>query len=135
MALGSAWRIYARNQSGESLDAGDIDLELKLWKFDSSGALSFSAEVTRANNASISDDSDGNCNGATGYEDNSSDKYLGFHGRAIVTVATGATDGLVELWLQFSPDGGTDWAGSRQGILLAVILTPSTGSYTAQIQY
>ncbi|MBN1609241.1 MAG: hypothetical protein JW940_21605 [Polyangiaceae bacterium] len=135
MALGSTWRVYARNQSGESLDAGDIDLEFKLWKYDSSGALSYSSEVTRSNNASIADDADGNCNGATGYEDNSSDKYLGLHGRATVTTGTGATDGLVELWLQFSPDGGTDWPISRQGVLLAVILTPSASTYIQQIQY
>jgi hypothetical protein len=135
MALGSTWRIYARNQSGESLDAGDIDLEFKLYKFDSSGALSYSSEVTSANNAAIADDNDGNCNGATGYVDNSTDKYLGLHGRAHVTTGTGATDGLVELWLQFSPDGGTDWPTSRQGYLLATILTPGASTYYQQITY
>lgn len=137
MPLNDYFRFQAYNDSGESLDGGDIDIYVRFWKFDSNGALSWSTELNVYNGSSIGTTSYGtviDAGSSETYYDNSSNKYLGFHGYAAVTTGTGTGDG-VDIYIQFSPDGGTDFADDGSGVLLCHIDTPGASTYEEQIIY
>jgi hypothetical protein len=102
------WQIY--NGTGVTVI---VTLDVKLWKFDSSGALVFSAESTPINAASTSTLAYSNSAGVN----NTVDKYIGAQITALFDVAASAT-GNVVVYLQQSTDGGTTWPSDGQGFVL-----------------
>lgn len=109
-ALGHTFRYQVYNGTG-----GTVTLTLKdrRWKFDSSGALSWSSEQTPINASAISTASYGNSSTI----DNSSDKYLGSELTVLHDVSSSLT-GAVTVFLQHSTDGGTTWPSDGQGIVV-----------------
>lgn len=102
------WQVYNGT-------AGTVTttLDVKLWKFDSSGALSFSSESTPISASGINTLTYGNSSGV----DNSSDKYIGAQITALFDVAASATGQMI-VYLQQSTDGGMTWPSDGQGLVV-----------------
>jgi hypothetical protein len=142
LALPKTFRFYAKNDAGETLDAGDIDLFIEYQKasrFQQSARVytqhgpRWSDEITYTNGAQITDT---NYGAASATVDNSSDKYIGFTGYVSVVVGAPAGDGEVSIWLQASPDGGTDWPDDGEGWLLTTIdVSGGAATYKRQIAF
>lgn len=135
VGLPKYWRFYAYNDgNSESLGAGDITISFFLSKFDSQGAVSWSALQSESNPGSIADN---NYGAASDIIDNSTNKYMGIDGR--VTVDTGTGGGTVSIFLQCNAfdsadESDADWPGD-DGILLAVVDTPAALVYYAMISF
>ena len=104
--LGRNWRIHCFNGTGVNVD---FDVQARQWKFDSSGALTFSAESEVAN-LTIA---------ASGYDegsgvDNSTNLYIGADFEVVITPSASAT-GSVAVYIQRSTDGGTTWPSDGVG--------------------
>jgi len=109
-ALGNYYRWQVYNGTNQTVT---VTLDVMLWKFDSSGALSFSSESTPINAASVSTTAYSNSSGVN----NASDKYLGAQITALFDVST-TTTGAVTVFLQQSTDGGTTWPSDGQGLVV-----------------
>lgn len=107
-ALGNYYRWQVYNGTGVTVT---VTLDVMLWKFDSSGALSFSAESTPISASAATAATYVNSSGI----DNAADKYLGAQITARFDVGASAT-GSVTVFLQQSTDGGTTWPSDGQGI-------------------
>lgn len=108
--LGNYYRWQVYNGTGVTVT---VTLDVMLWKFDSSGALSFSTESTPISASGITTLAYGNSSGV----DNGTDKYLGAQITALFDVASSAT-GAVTVFLQQSTDDGTTWPSDGQGIVI-----------------
>lgn len=108
--LGAYYRWQVYNGTGVTVT---VTLDVKLWKFDSNGALSLSSESTPISASAVSAAAYGNSSGV----DNSSDKYLGAQITALFDVSSSAT-GPVSVYLQQSTDGGTTWPSDGAGLLV-----------------
>lgn len=105
--LPDTYRYAAYNASGAS---SDVTVKEQAWKFDSNGAVSYGSTTTQMNAVTIADASHGT--GST--VDNSTNKYIG---ATLAVSATGSgTSGVITIFLQFSPDGGTTWPDAQEGI-------------------
>ena len=102
------WQVY--NGTGVTVTT---TLDVMLWKFDSSGALSFSSESTPISASAITTLTYGNSSGVN----NASDKYLGAQITALFDVGSAAT-GSVIVYLQQSTDDGTTWPSDGQGLVV-----------------
>ena len=135
--LADTFRFHVYNASGEALTSGDINIEIRFFKYGTDGSTTYSAEFTCDNNATINNAAYGTVIDAGSAEtdyDNTSNKYVGFHGRVTVATATGTGAG-VDVYLQWSPDAGTDWPQDGSGILLAHVDTPGADTYEEQLTY
>jgi len=108
--LGANYRWQVYNSTGVTVTA---TIKVKLWKFDSSGALVFSAESIPINAAAVATLSYGNSSGVV----NTTDKNIGAQITALFDVAAAAT-GAVTLYLQQSTDNGATWPSDGQGIIV-----------------
>jgi hypothetical protein len=106
--LGNYYRWQVYNGTGITVT---VTLDVMLWKFDSSGALSFSSESTPISASGITTLAYSNSSGVN----NASDKYLGAQVTALFDVGAAAT-GAVIVSLQQSTDGGTTWPSDGQGV-------------------
>ena len=119
------YRITAKNDTGETLNAGDLTVMARRVKLDTNGALSF--ESTEATLLSISADlTNGSYVSGSGV-DNSTNGWMGGELEITITTAS-ATSGGVEIWLDASTDGGTTWPDNGKGILLAYAKVTATGA-------
>jgi len=140
--LNDTFRFWAVNNSGETLAAGDISIKIQFWKIGTTGALEpDSGATTLTNDAAITDTNANDvceigAGGETDY-DNSSNLWLGFHGLVSVTTGEGGGGAGVDIYIQFSPDGGTTWADSSDdsGVLLCHIDTPGSSTYDGEIAF
>ena len=139
MPLGDTFRFCVYNESGDNLESGDINIEIRFWKFDSDGAMSYSAEFTCDNQSTINDDAYGTVidQGASETDyDNATNKYLGFHGRWTVACDADGGTGPLTLYLQHSPDAGTDWPDNDgKGIILGVLDTTASATVAGDLTY
>lgn len=87
-----------------------FDLDFKLWKLSSAGALVFSTEVNQNYTAADVADTGG---AELSEYDNSSNLYMGLH--AIVTYETddGSADGSVDIYWEYPTDGGTIYPSDK----------------------
>ena len=111
--LPATFRFVAINRTGQSqTTAGGaaMSVEYKLWKFDS-GAVSWSAEDTDDLTHEATSVDNAVLNGST--VDNSTNLYMGLRGRFEVTTDHASSDGVWQLFLDTSTDGGTDWASDN----------------------
>jgi len=112
------YRFAVKNATGSAFGAGDsLTITAKRWKFNSSGAFipeAFEATVFNVSVASLANNTW--VNGAT--IDNSTDGYLG--GEFVITPSI-TPAGNVEIWMQYSTDGGTTWNTDGKGRRLAIV--------------
>ena len=118
--LAATYRFSVYNNIGAaqaSLASGSVILEGKLWKFNSSGALTHSSETTFFDITAGTWNNQTYQNGTT--IDNTSDLYLGghFNFRAEPDGSAGTTNrtGSFDVFLEFSEDGGTTWTLDGEG--------------------
>lgn len=108
--LGRNYRFSVNNQTGVNVT---VTIQARLWKFDSSNAIVWSAETEVFNEAGIASSTTAWTEETTGI-DNSADKYLGAELEVIITPAASAT-GTVTVQIQRSTDGGTTWPSDGGG--------------------
>lgn len=110
--LGHTWRLRASNTQNQNIT---VTVKARYFKFDSSGALTWSSEQTLINAVSVSATSGTT---ASSTIDNSTDKYLGAELLVEMTAAAAATNGTgaVTLTVERSTDGGTTWPTQDLGI-------------------
>lgn len=105
--LPTAYRYTALNQSGAS---SDITVKEQAWKFASDGSVTYSAWATRIAAVTAADDAAA----ASALIDNATAKNIGAN---LSVSATGAgTAGVITVFLEFSPDGGSSWPSTGEGI-------------------
>ena len=109
MSLGKTFRFGIHNETGQEIDADECTIKANFWDID--GA--FSGEVTVfSNDAAIG-------SGAyIAYDtyDNSTNQYVGGTFELEVTYNNGDTpDGNVEVYIEYSTDGGTSWPDQGGG--------------------
>ena len=107
--LGRNYRFSVNNQAGVNVT---VTIQARLWKFDSSGALVWSAETEVFNESAIT-------SSTTAWTedtaiDNSTDKYIGADLEVIITPAASAT-GTAAVQIQRSTDAGTTWPSDGLG--------------------
>lgn len=116
--------LHASNDLDASSNANEaLVVTLAPWKFDSNGALSYGSEITRTLAADVA----GGASSVVGAEiDNGTNKYLGYHGRITLDSDDTTHDGAIDLYVEFSTDGGTsypsdesEWDVTQDGIHLA----------------
>lgn len=123
--LPAHWRLVAVNDVGEQIDTGEITIDYRTYKGDGSGGVSYGAEQTASNSGNIAD---GGEEDITGTVNNTSDAAVGIVGNVAVDLSTGtAPDGDVEVYVEGSTDGGTEW--NRAPSPLAIV--PFTGTAEA----
>ncbi len=108
--LGNHYRWQVYNGTGVTVT---VTLDVMLWKFDSTGALSFSSESTPISASAVSTLSYAASSGVN----NATDKYIGAQITALFDVSASAT-GSVVVYLQQSTDGGTTWPSDGQGLVV-----------------
>lgn len=111
--LGRNFRFSVNNQGGVNIDC---TIQARFWKFDSSGALSWSSETEVFNETAIA-------NSATAWTEdtavnNSTDKWLGASLEIVITPSASAT-GNVSVQMQDSTDDGTTWPSDGLGMPVA----------------
>lgn len=87
----------------------DLTVTLKPWKLASDGSITYGTEITRVLAADVAQ---GGASVIGAAIDNSTDKNMGFHGTATVTSDDTTHDGVIELYMEWSTDGGTDYPSS-----------------------
>lgn len=108
--LGNRYRFRVTNTQNQAIT---VTLKGRLWKFSSTGALSYSGEVTSISAVSVA--------ASTGTAlstdvDNSVDLYIGADLTLSCTAAAATNStGTVAVWLERSTDGGITWPSSTQG--------------------
>lgn len=116
-ALGRHYRFVVWNGSGLSL--GSVTMRYRRWWLDAQAALQWAG----ANSVDFTTGAQSSNTGqATPLVDNSTVGGLGLSGVVEIPSMSGTASGPVEIWLQQSPDGGTNWPDSpdlRRGILVA----------------
>lgn len=111
--LGHTWRLRASNTQNQAIT---VTVKARYFKFDSSGALVWSAEQTLISAVSVAATTGTT---ASSTIDNSTNLYLGM--TLTVEFTAGATTngtGLVALSLERSTDAGTTWPTQDEGIFV-----------------
>lgn len=109
--LAREFKFHFVNNLGVDMDLSSnsanekIEVNFKKWKF-TSGALVYNTED--ALTFSASDVADGVSAEFTA-DDNSSDLHLGLHGEMNVLTDDASASGTVDLYVEFSTDGGTTY--------------------------
>ena len=141
--LARNYKFHIVNNSGVQLDfstnsaAEKSRISLRRWKFASDSSLSYeSAEVTQDASADVA-------NGAS-FEfaalDNSTDKYLGLHGRFRVETDNVSASGTVDLYVELTTDGGTDYPSDEGGFdpevdLIQVASVTISGAQAREVNF
>ena len=108
--LGSRYRFRVTNSQNQAIT---VTLKGRLWKFTSTGAITYSGEVTSLSDVSVA--------ASTGTAiadevDNTVDLYIGADLTLSCTAAANTNStGTVAVWLERSTDGGLTWPTSGQG--------------------
>lgn len=127
--LGHTWRLRASNTQNQNIT---VTAKARYFKFDSSGAISWSAEQTLISAASVT-----NTTGTTASSniDNSSDKYVGMELTVSFTAASATNGtGAMTLTLERSTDGGTTWPTQDRGHLVGVEVLVSGDGTSARLR-
>ena len=126
--LGKNWRVRVSNTQNQAITC---IVKAIYWKFDSSGALVFSAEQTPLTSVSVAATA-GSAVGAN--IDNSTDKYLGMDLTVYMTasLATNGT-GSVSVYLERSTDAATTWPSQDLGRWVGGYLIPAANG-TAEMR-
>ena len=109
--LGRNWRLRASNTQNQAIT---VTVKARYFKFDSSGALVWSNEVTLIDAVSVASSTGST---ASSNIDNSTDKYIGME--MLVTFQAASTTsgtGAVTLSVEQSSDGGTSWPTQDRGL-------------------
>lgn len=108
--LGHTWRLRASNTQNQNIT---VTAKARCFKFATDGSLSWSAEQTLINAASVAATTGTT---ASSTVDNSADKYLGAEITLALTAAAATNGtGTLALTLERSTDGGTTWATQDLG--------------------
>lgn len=107
--LGRNFRFSVNNQCGVNVD---VTIQARQWKFDSSGALVYAAEVEVFNETAIASSTTNWVEDTA--VDNSTNLYIGADLEIVITPASSAT-GAVSVQIQRSTDGGTTWPSDGLG--------------------
>jgi hypothetical protein len=134
--LGKTYRLVVLNESGAAFTA--LTCYLEPWKLGTDGSITYGSEITVAGlSTTLADDAAD----ASDTIDNSTNKYMGFNGIWSFTVGT-TQSGTASIYLQQSPDGGTDWptiadltVDEVEGILLGTIKLNSQTTRVGQIEF
>lgn len=110
--LPSYYRYTAYNATGAS---SDITVEEQPWKFASDGSITYGTSAAKMNAVTTADGTQG-----VGTDiDNSTNKYIG---ATLAVTATGTgTAGVITIFLEYSPDGGTTWPDAQKGIPIGAV--------------
>lgn len=104
------------------------------WNFDSSGGLVFHGSEDTWFADPTSDLTDGSSLEAAAAVDNSTDLFLGAHCTAAL-ITDAATDGTLEIYYEFSTDGGTTYPSDATDFIAAedlIFLTQISGGTTTE---
>ncbi len=125
--LGHTWRLRASNTQNQNIT---VTVTARYWKFASDGSLTFSAEQTLINAASVTATTGTT---ASSTVDNSTDKWLGVNITASFTAAS-ATNGTgsVALTIERSTDAGTTWPTQDRGVRVGSEVLVSGDGTTAR---
>ena len=126
--LPKTFRFVAVNNTGQSLvfdSLARLSVTYEAWKFNSSGALVYASEVTTGLDTFGSGETitDGSASDFGTNQDNSSNLNLGINGTFEVTQPNNSADGSVDLYYEYSTDGGTDFPGNRPEVDIEAELT------------
>lgn len=113
--LGRNFRFSVNNQTGVAVG---VTIQARQWKFDSSGALVYAAEVEVFNETGIASSTTAWTEDAA--VDNSTNLYIGADLEVIVTPSGSAT-GVVLVQIQRSTDGGITWPSDGEGETVAAV--------------
>ena len=127
--LGHTWRLRASNTQNQAIT---VTVKARYFKFATDGSLTFSAEQTLINAASVSATTGTTASSSV---DNSTDKYLGMEITASFTAAS-ATNGTgsVALTLERSTDSGTTWPTQDRGIFVGAEVLVAGDSTNARLR-
>lgn len=127
--LGTHYRFRVNNTQNQAIT---VTLKAKNWKFSSTGAIVYSAEVTLVNAVSVA--------ATTGTTlsvniDNTVDLYIGadFTLSCTAAAATNGT-GTVAVFLERSTDGGVTWPTSGQGEFVGAYTVTAADSTSARLK-
>lgn len=127
--LGHTWRLRATNTQNQSIT---VTVRARYWKFDSTGALSWSSEQTLLSGVSIA------ASGGTSVSttiDNSVDKYVGMSILVTCTAAAATNgSGAVTLSVERSTDAGTTWPTAGQGEIIGGYTVTAADSTNARLK-
>jgi hypothetical protein len=127
--LGHTWRLRASNTQNQNIT---VTVKARYIKFATDGSLTFSAEQTLINAASVSATTGTTASSSV---DNSTDKYLGMEITASFTAASATNgSGSVALTLERSTDGGTTWPTQDRGIFVGAEVLVSGDSTNARLR-
>jgi photosystem II stability/assembly factor-like uncharacterized protein len=113
--LGRNYRFSVNNGTSAAVEVAVV-INVRKWKFDSSGALVYSAEAEEFNEANISVSTTAWTEDTA--IDNSTDLYMGADLEIVITPEASIT-GSVSVQIQRSTDGGTTWPDDGQGETVA----------------
>lgn len=127
--LGHYFRLRASNTQNQNIT---VTLKARYWKFDSSGALVYSAEQTLISAVSVSATS-----GTTASSDinNSSDLYIGAEFTLSCTAAaTTNGTGALSVTLERSTDTATTWPTAGQGEFVGAYTVTAADTTSARLK-
>ena len=127
--LGHTWRLRASNTQNQAIT---VTVKARYIRFATDGSLTFSAEQTLINGASVSATTGTTASSSV---DNSTDKYLGMEITASFTAASATNgSGSVALTVERSTDGGTTWPTQDRGIFVGAEVLVSGDSTNARLR-
>jgi hypothetical protein len=127
--LGHTWRLRASNTQNQAIT---VTVKARYFKFATDGSLTFSAEQTLINGASVSATTGTTASSSV---DNSTDKYLGMEITASFTAASATNgSGSVALTVERSTDGGTTWPTQDRGIFVGAEVLVAGDSTNARLR-
>jgi hypothetical protein len=129
--LGNHWRLRASNTQNQAIT---VTVKARFFKFDSNGALVWSAEQTLINAVSVSATTGTTVSSAV---PNDTDKYIGAELTVGMTAASATNGtGALSITLERSTDTGTTWPSSDRGQFVgAETLTSGDGTNTRLRNY
>jgi hypothetical protein len=136
--LAQDYKFHFVNRLGVDMDLSSnsanekIDLDLQTYELGADGALSYNSEVNLAYSAAdVSYNGSAECTG----QDNSATLAYGLHGRLTVETDDPSADGTVDLYIEFTTDGGTtfpsdaaDWDAEEDGIFVCSVKLVGDGA-------
>lgn len=127
--LGHTWRLRASNTQNQAIT---VTVKARYFKFATDGSLTFSAEQTLINGASVSATTGTTASSSV---DNSTDKYLGMEITASFSAASATNgSGSVALTVERSTDGGTTWPTQDRGIFVGAEVLVAGDSTNARLR-
>lgn len=128
-ALGHTWRLRASNTQNQAIT---VTVKARYFKFASDGSVTWSAEQTLLNAASVAATS-GTTPSST--VDNSADKWLGMTITASFTAASATNGtGTVLMTLERSTDAGTTWPTQDRGVFVGAETLVSGDGTSARLR-